>query len=267
MEISMHPLERGFLVKGFLSCRGPFPVGGAENPRLKNVRSNASMNAHPTLMKAYHIKQWDDLYETNETRKIARLSYYAKSNKLVGLGIGRTLQHPRGLEFLGVWQLLEALASHSERHQRGWLVRNGAPLEPADIASLLRLPEEPITAAIAHFSNPAIGWLPLEEFTGTLPGDSPGSVPPSENHRDTAGTISLRGGGSERRTEEREIYIKRERHNQQARACLERRKELEAIPDDERTEAQDGELATVRRTLREIQKKQAAGDFSPVSER
>lgn len=40
--------------------------------------------------------------------------------------------------------------------------------------------------------------------------------------------------------------------------------QLEAIPDDDRTSAQDAELKKMREVRKEIQKKQAANDFTPV---
>jgi hypothetical protein len=128
------------------------------------------------MPKAYHIVQWGSLYETSETRKYRNLSFYAKQNKLVGLGIGRTLQHPRGLELLGVWALLEALASLAPQHQRGWIVRNNQPLSAAEIAWLLRIPEEPVKLALEHFSSTEIGWLELADFDPDSPASSPAGV-------------------------------------------------------------------------------------------
>lgn len=157
------------------------------------------------MMKAYHIVQWDTLYETSETRKVRTLTYYAKPNKLIGLGIGRTLQHAQNVALLGTWALIEALASTAERDHRGWLVRNGAPLTAEQMAYLTRVDPLYFEAALAHFADPTVGWLELGEWpskklsdgnhpetSGRPPGVSPGVVPPAGNHPETSGTISLR---------------------------------------------------------------------------
>ena len=46
-----------------------------------------------------------------------------------------------------------------------------------------------------------------------------------------------------------------------------RKRELEAITEDERTEEQTAELKKMRALLRAIQKKQTKGDFTPVIEK
>ena len=124
-------------------------------------------------MKAYHIKQWDTLYETAETRKIRTLSYYAKSNKLVGEGIGLTLAQDDNVALLGTWVLIEALASTAPRDQRGWLVRNGTALTPPRMAALTRVEAKHFVRALEFFCRPEVAWLEQIE----LPGDSPGEIP------------------------------------------------------------------------------------------
>lgn len=233
-------------------------------------------------MKAYHITQWDSLYETSETRKIRALTFYAKPNKLIGLGIGRTLQHARGLELLGVWALLEALASLAPQGQRGWLVRNGQALTVSEIAYLLRIPEESVQVAMDHFSQPEIGWLEQaevaekREITSGPSGDSPGETPDEENEREDAGTISLRGKRKDKRGKTDLIQKKKEKggfasdaemraaQKAQFAAANGRLEALMKISDDDLTEEDRQEIKKMRRTVQDIQKKQAAGDFTPV---
>lgn len=158
-------------------------------------------------MKAFHIAQWDTLYETSASRKVTTLSYYSKPNKLVGEGIGITLQDPHNVALLGTWALIEALASTAPRHQRGWLVRGGTALTPARMAALTRVDEEHFDRALKHFCRPEIGWLEL----GELPGDSPTNPPtPGELPGDSPDTLPLKSEGEklpgrfrqERKTEE-----------------------------------------------------------------
>ena len=71
-------------------------------------------------MIAFHITQWESLYETAVTRKIRNLTFYAKQNKLVGEGIGATLAQEDNVALLGTWSLIEALASTAPHGRRGW---------------------------------------------------------------------------------------------------------------------------------------------------
>lgn len=129
------------------------------------------------MSKAYHITHWDSHYETSNSRKIQNLTYYQKSNKLVGEGIGATLQHEHNLALIGTWALIEALASTSTQKLRGWLIRNGTALTAARMAALTRVDAVHFERALEWFSRPEIGWLELKE-TAAVSGDSPTNPPP-----------------------------------------------------------------------------------------
>lgn len=132
------------------------------------------------MPKAYHIKDWDLWYESAETRKLKTLTYYGKPNKLVGEGIGLTLASADNLVLLGMWALLEAVASTSERGWRGWLVRNGTPMTATRIANLLggRVAVERIEQALDHFTDEGVRWLEYIEMPGTIPAEPPPISPP-----------------------------------------------------------------------------------------
>lgn len=129
------------------------------------------------MSKAYHITQWDDLYETSETRKIRALTFYGKPNKLIGEGIGLTLQEPDGLQLLGTWSLLADLASLSSREHRGWLIRNNSALTAARMAALVRVDVKHFERALDWFCRPEVGWLEHKE-TAAVTADSPANLPP-----------------------------------------------------------------------------------------
>jgi hypothetical protein len=128
------------------------------------------------MSKAYHIVQWNTLYETANSRKVVTLTYYQKPNKLVGEGIGATLAHPQNVALLGTWSLIEALASTAPAGKRGWLVRGGTALTAARMANLTRVDQAHFQLALEHFSQPEIGWLELAECVG-LSGESPAILP------------------------------------------------------------------------------------------
>jgi len=133
------------------------------------------------VAKAYHIVQWDTRYENHETRKIKDLTFYAKPNKLIGEGIGATLQEPDNVALLGTWALIEALASTSGRDVRGWLIRNGTAMTAARMAALTRVEVKHFTRALDWFCRPEVNWLEFKEHPA-LPGESPAVLPPKEEH-------------------------------------------------------------------------------------
>ncbi len=142
-------------------------------------------------MKAYHIKQWDSLYETAVTRKIRTLTFYAKPNKLVGEGIGATLAQEDNAALLGTWVLIESLASTAPHGQRGWLVRNGTALTPARMAALTRVKPEHFERALVFFCLPEVDWLEFVEMPGESPGEPSGKTK-SGPEQESAGTKSSR---------------------------------------------------------------------------
>jgi len=169
------------------------------------------------MLKAYHIKDWDLWYESAETRKLKTLTYYGKPNKLVGEGIGFTLSQADSLALLGMWALLEAIASTSERGWRGWLVRNGTPMTAARIVNLLggRVTVEAVERALDHFQSEDVRWLEYVEMpeqtpefpplktpptaaAGRTPGESPATLPPTAaGGREVGRELEREGGNKE----------------------------------------------------------------------
>jgi hypothetical protein len=134
----------------------------------------------PPAGQAYYIASWETLQETSETRKIRRLSYYAKSNKLMGEGIGQTLAQEDNLALLGAWTLIESLASHSERGQRGWLVRNGTALTPERMSTMFfgRVPADRFARALGFFHDEKVAWLMLRPLADLPPSDCTNAAAP-----------------------------------------------------------------------------------------
>jgi len=146
------------------------------------------------MPKVYYIKDWD-LYESSESRKVKKLTFYSKQNKLDGEGIGFTLQQDDNVALLGTWTLIETLASKSERAWRGWLVRNGTALTAPRMAALTRVDVKHFIRALEHFTSAEVGWLlvvdvptgdspdtlplfpPKSPVVGMTPGDSPDTLP------------------------------------------------------------------------------------------
>jgi hypothetical protein len=240
------------------------------------------------MAKAYHIVQWH-LYESSDLRKTAYMSWYKKQTKLTGIGVGLTMLQgfPRNAVLMGTWGFIETLASLSALEHRGWLVRNGVPMVPEDMSALI--PTVPATAfqeALDWFSQPRVNWVEHVEFVPTADGTPggpgklsrqyPGTVPVDSEWRDSVGTNSARERereSTERQKEESgekrkgsELVPDREGQTRQFAAAGARVQELEAVDPERRSAEQDRELKKMRWVRKEIQKKQARGDFSLVTD-
>lgn len=182
------------------------------------------------LMKAWHIKHWDTLYESNSSRVVQTLSYFCQPNKLTGEGIGHMNMQPDGLELYGTLTWLKVLASTALKAQRGWLIRNGTPMDAARMAALLRIPQEKIQRALDFFSTTPMDWI---EFA-----DAPDSVlsanrqtpdrPPSAGRRQNCKTDDEYSTDEEGTEEERVAPS----GNQAAPASVLGTGSLPELPDD-----------------------------------
>ncbi len=238
------------------------------------------------MSKAFHLKHWDELYETAQTRQVRVLSYYSKPNKLVGEGLGHMMSQPDGLALYGTWTFLEVLASTAPQFDRGWLVRNGTPMDATRIASLMRLPIEPVERALKFFSTAPMDWLEELEWEGSKQAEPKiKTEPPSARHQHAISTpsarhqhadgISVRGKTDKSKTEDSE---ERERENggfatkgearaaqrEQRASAKARLKDLASVAEEDRTPDQEAEFAKLTGLVREIEKKQRGGDFTPV---
>lgn len=110
----------------------------------------------PTL---YRIRDWEDRYETAETRKLHALQWAAVPNKHDGLGYRRMAAQRNGVELFAAWVLLVQVASKGRRGQRGAIARDGRPLSPADLALMTGFPAGIFERALLFFSDPQQGWL------------------------------------------------------------------------------------------------------------
>lgn len=127
----------------------------------------------------YRIRDWNDNFETHETRKLKSLDWTRLPNKQDGLGFRRIAAHPRRVELFCAWTLIVQVASKSPRDQRGQLIRDNLPLSPGDLSVITGFPEEIFEVAFSFFSEPNVGWLVASELFNTnseIP-KSPGNLP------------------------------------------------------------------------------------------
>lgn len=243
------------------------------------------------MTKAYYITNWQEDRENAETRKYVDLLWFRNKVKLMGEGLGHTLAAPdnRGPHLYGMFKLIEQVAAGGRLEQRGWLFRNGSPMDAQRIANLLRLPVADVAEALKFFSTPPMNWLEEREWPGDspaktqaspsggrLPGGSPTKTGESPKQQETGGRITASGEHTNIRTYESEREKKgefldpkeaRSQQTAQFAAARARLQNLEAVPEGERDDAERHEIKKMRRLISDIQKKQAANDFTPVKEK
>lgn len=242
------------------------------------------------MTKAFHIVQWHPLYEKSDTRKTDYMGWYSKQTKLVGLGIGRTLQagYPRNMELLGLWNVLEILASQSVLQHRGWLVRSGQPLDFEGMSALVpTITADGFRTACEWFCQDRVGWLEEIEFTpdniisrskspshppasGKPLGTSPSHPPASGDQPEAGGRNSATDRERDRQSTDRETGKKNNGASDlsaskaQFAALQAQIKELEDLGSSA-SPAQRRDLRQKKARRTELQQRQAAGDFTPLA--
>jgi hypothetical protein len=143
------------------------------------------------MIKLYCIRDWDTIYETAETRKLENLRWVATPNKHDGLGYRRITSQKNACELFAAWNLLIQIASKGRKGCRGKLIRDGRPMDSADMALVTGFPKSIFDRALEFFSNPTQGWL--------VDGDKAKSPGWAGDSAGEAGFVPAEGKGMERR--------------------------------------------------------------------
>lgn len=124
------------------------------------------------LPPTYRIRNWDDSFETSESRKVKRLDWVAVPTDLQSTGLIELITgHPNGEKHVGAWLVILELAATCS--PRGTLVReSGKPHTVRTIANATRFSEATIAETIQRAC--VIGWM---EAVGESPGESAGDLP------------------------------------------------------------------------------------------
>ncbi len=115
----------------------------------------------------FRIANWDNLYETAETRKLKYLRWIPLRNRLEDDGATELLAHDDGIAHLGIWCALLQIASN-DTFKRGYLTRAGPTCRiEHDINSIARkLRTKPALVQVAIGRLLEIGWLQyVKDFT------------------------------------------------------------------------------------------------------
>lgn len=109
-------------------------------------------------MKAYRIANWNDHYETAESRRIKALLWVATPNRHDSVGFCLLLRHPNGMAHYGAWNLILQVASKCST--RGLLTFGGKTPRPhtaATIANVSHGSQKVIEEVLPRLLE--LGWL------------------------------------------------------------------------------------------------------------
>jgi hypothetical protein len=128
----------------------------------------------------YQIKDWNDKYETFETRKKKTLGWVLVPNRHDSPKFARLITMPNGPAIFGVWNMILQLASRCE--SRGDLAdSSGNAYDATDLAMTFRLPVEMVQESLDVLVK--LGWLVGPEPS---PAPSPAREPAPSPARNTA---------------------------------------------------------------------------------
>lgn len=131
------------------------------------------------MVEAYRIKNWQQRFETAETRKLQRLTWVPTPNRHDGKGFRRIASERDRCEIFAAWNLILQVSSKLPKHMRGWLVDEGVPLTADDLSFMTGFPLQIFEKAFKFLSDPKIGWLETAEYTANsadpaaMSGESP----------------------------------------------------------------------------------------------
>ena len=144
----------------------------------------------------YRIKDWEQHYETSETRKLKRLDWVKLSTKLNGdCALTLIEGHKDGPTHWAAWVAIIQVAAISK--QRGVLIQdNGEPHTAETLSRKTHLPKEWFEGALSRLASSAVGWV-ITESHENLP-VSPGNLPPSPEKippsPDVSGSVGKKPG-------------------------------------------------------------------------
>jgi len=222
-------------------------------------------------VQAYRVKQWDQVHETAESRKYVHLPWIAVPTKQDGLGFRHMVRQKEAQDLAGCWYLILQVAAKGRKGARGWLVRNGKPLTAADLSLMTGLDEKLFARALDFFTKEPSDWLELAEVppgvagrSAGAPGESPetpGETAGAPGESDRYSTVQNSTGTDKRERRDAGLAARVMASRTQIGVILGQIRDLER-QGAELTPEDRVELRKKRAQVRELQKKQAAGDFA-----
>lgn len=162
----------------------------------------------------YSVKDWDQYFETAESRKLRSTRWVPVPNKHDGKGYRRVTQHPQAVQIFCAWNLILQVAS--KMPIRGVLADRDGPLETEDLSAKTGYPAAIFQTAFDFLSGPSIGWL-IRDDQQSAPELQ--QAPPEIRHH-AADTAACHSGSSSEG--------KRKRHEEKTTKGIESKDELDS---------------------------------------
>jgi hypothetical protein len=108
-------------------------------------------------VKAYRVRDWNEVYENNRSRTVKELQWVAIPNRHDGEGFKRVMQHDRASEIFTAFILILQVASRCQ--PRGTLIRDGRPHDASSLALKTGGRCEWFSIALEVLSSTEIGWI------------------------------------------------------------------------------------------------------------
>lgn len=106
------------------------------------------------------IKDWDDHFETAESRKLKGTRWVPMPTKHDGKGYRRISQHAQAVEIFCAWNLIVQVASKMPK--RGLLADEDGPLDADDLSAKTGFPASIFSVALEFLASDRIGWMATE---------------------------------------------------------------------------------------------------------
>jgi hypothetical protein len=111
----------------------------------------------------YRVLNWDDNFETAQSRKVDRLNWVGVPNKQHGLGLTKILSQEDGAAIYGIWHLIVGACSQQNSPRAGWLTQDGSalgvPWDVDDMAEKWRRRPAEIARALDVLCSPKVRWM------------------------------------------------------------------------------------------------------------
>lgn len=113
-------------------------------------------------MSRYQIKNWNDHFENDRSRKREKCSFACVPNKQHGMGFLYIMSEQDGAAIYGIWCCIIGACSQ-QRFRDGWLTENGdmggRPWTAQDLAMKFRRPIQEIERALEVITSDRVGWV------------------------------------------------------------------------------------------------------------
>ena len=110
----------------------------------------------------YQIRDWDENFENDRSRRVEKCSFVCVPNKQHGMGFLHVIQQPDGAAIYGIWGCLLGACSQ-QKNRAGWLTSNGEgngrPWGVPDLVVKLHRPAKEIQRALEVLCSEQVDWI------------------------------------------------------------------------------------------------------------